>query len=104
MVLDPCVRVQLLQGQVHSLLEAFRKFIVVVLLCIGAKEQGSNAEEQQQSSHLSPRVCDCEGEWAGRRTSHLSVVLLSRREHPALFLLGAENSLETLFQALIVFT
>lgn len=51
MMLDCRMRVDLLQGEIHSFLVRFRK-CTVSLLCSRGKEQSSNAQQQQcQSSH-----------------------------------------------------
>lgn len=58
MMLDAGMSVELLQGKDHSCLVCFWK-AVVSLLSTGGKQQSSNAEEpQEQSSHLSPCVCN----------------------------------------------
>lgn len=62
MMLDCRMRVELLQGQIHSFLQGIRELIVIILLCIAGAEQGSGAQQQQQNScHLSPSVSNNEG-------------------------------------------
>lgn len=61
MMQDAGMGAELLQGQIHSLLEGFRK-VIVSRLCVRRKGQTTKAEEPQQDSSHCSIVWDCGAE------------------------------------------